>query len=155
MASYRLPDGRVILDGEAFVYGDIQYPGNWVALSTSEERQALGLVGPLPPPAWHDPRLYQGLDDEGQPIARDQAVAVALLSEAIRRTARELLQPSDWTVIREAETGLAAPSALKAWRQQVRECASAKLEAVAAAPDIKALAVFLSSPDYEDWPPSP
>jgi len=38
MTSYQLPDERTVADSMAFTLDDIQYPSNWMLLSSKEER---------------------------------------------------------------------------------------------------------------------
>ena len=40
---YSTTDGQYINEGQAFTIGDVQYPANWLNLSTPEEKLAIGL----------------------------------------------------------------------------------------------------------------
>jgi hypothetical protein len=50
MASYLLPDGRTVSDSMAFTLVGIQYPSNWLLLSTEQDRSQRNITGPLPEP---------------------------------------------------------------------------------------------------------
>ena len=48
MATYQLSDGRTVSDSMAFTLDDIQYPSNWLLLSSEQDRTERGITGPLP-----------------------------------------------------------------------------------------------------------
>jgi hypothetical protein len=48
---YALPDGRILQAGVAFTLGEVQYPPNWLELSTADDRALLGITVTAPEPA--------------------------------------------------------------------------------------------------------
>jgi hypothetical protein len=50
--TYFLLDNKRISYGAPFSHNDIQYPPNWLALSTADEREAIGVAGPFEPPSY-------------------------------------------------------------------------------------------------------
>jgi len=150
MATYQLPDGRTVSTDMAFTLDDIQYPSNWLALSTPEDREERGIEGPLPEPAWYDQRFYWGPD---QP--KDHAQLVAQYSDYVRMNANAMLRETDWMVIREADNGTAMDAATKALRQEIRLAAGEKVTAIEATADTDELATYITGSDYPSWPPYP
>ena len=41
---YKLANGQFIGAGQAFTWNEIQYPSNWIDLSTQEDRDAIGII---------------------------------------------------------------------------------------------------------------
>jgi hypothetical protein len=70
-------DGKSLPDGVSFEHNGILHPGNWLSLSSPEERAALGItwVEPAPPPEPASP----------PPLTKDELLLVA----AGRRWAKE------------------------------------------------------------------
>ena len=150
MATYQLPDGRTVSTDMAFTLDDIQYPSNWLALSTPEDREERDIEGPLPEPAWYDQRFYWGPD---QP--KDHAQLVAQYSEYVRMNANAMLRETDWMVIREADNGTAMDADTKALRQEIRLATGTKVAAIEATANTDELAAYITSSEYSQWPPYP
>ena len=150
MATYQLPDGRTVSTDMAFTLDDIQYPSNWLALSTPEDREERGIEGPLPETAWYDQRFYWGPD---QP--KDHAQLVAQYSEYVRMNANAMLRETDWMVIREADNGTPVPEAWRTWREAIRAATGDKVAAIAATLDTAELAAYITGADYPSWPLDP
>lgn len=135
----------------AFTANGIQYPANWLRLSTLEEKEAIG-IRELPDPPVYDQRFYWGYDDDGRLIPKDHAQLVEQWTQQTRTTANTLLQPTDWVIIREADNGTAADPLLKAWRQDVRSATGDKITAIEATADTTALAEYITGAAYSAWP---
>ena len=151
MATYKLPNGKLVSDDMAFTWDEIQYPSNWIKLSTQEQRDAIGLEGPLPAPPWYDQQFYWGYDDEGKLIPKDHAELVTLYCGYCRMNANALLRDTDWMVIREADNGAEVPLEIKAYRQLVREKCGEKVAAIEATSSTDELAAYITGPDYPVW----
>jgi hypothetical protein len=132
----------------------IQYPANFLRLSTPEERAAIGITEVPDPPAW-DQRFYWGYDAEGQLIPKDHAQLVEQWVQQTRTTANTLLQPTDWVIIREADNGKAADPVLKTWREEIRLAAGSKKYEIERTADTGALAAYITGADYSAWPVDP
>ena len=150
MATYQLPDGRTVSTDMAFTLDEIQYPSNWLALSTSEDREQRGIGGPLPEPAWYDQRFYWGPE-----LPRDHGQLVVQYSEYVRMNANAMLRETDWMVIREADNGTTMDADTKALRQEIRLATGTKVAAIESTADTEALAAYITSSDYSQWPPYP
>jgi len=147
MATYQLPDGRTVSTDMAFTLDEIQYPNNWLALSTPEEREERGIEGPLPEPAWYDQRFYWR---SGLP--KDHGQLVVQYSEYVRMNANAMLRETDWMVIREADNGAAMDAGTKALREDIRLAAGTKIIAIKATADTAELAAYITGTEYPVWP---
>lgn len=151
---FKLPDDRLISPDVAFTLNEIQYPANFLRLSTEEEKQALGIVWVDPGPSW-DQRFYWGYDQDGALIPKDHAQLVEQWKQQTRTTAGTLLAPSDWLVIRETDNGTAVPTDWRTWREAIRQATGDKVTAIEQTADTAALATYITGADYTAWPSDP
>ena len=129
---------KIIRAGRAWSDNDgNQYPGNWLFLTTDAEKKAVGLVWE-DDPAPYDNRFYwdaktpkaiddvKQVDEKGDPILDkdgNQLVARGLKTtwkNETKKIAGNLLQDTDWYVVRKSETNAAIPSAVTTYRAAVR-----------------------------------
>jgi hypothetical protein len=144
-----LLDGRPLSPDVAFTHDGIQYPANWLRLSSPQERKAIGITE-VPDPQPYDQRFYWG---PGLP--KDHAQLVEQWTQQTRTTANTLLAPTDWIIIREADNGKAADPLLKTWREDIRLATGVKVTAIRDTADTAALAAYITGPDYPAWPADP
>ena len=114
----------------------IQYPANWLRLSTIEEKEAIGITEAADPQPYDD-RFYWGV---GNPKDLDQCKADMV--KQVKATAGSLISASDWKVVRFAETGQAVDAATTAHRAAVREASNgfeAQVNACATIDELAAL----------------
>lgn len=102
-----LLDNKPLPIDTAFTVDGIQYPANWLRLSTAKERKALG-VTEIPDQMRPDDRYYWVTDNgdgtfTATPKDLDQLKASAVAQ--IKTTAGTMLAATDWRVIRATETG--------------------------------------------------
>jgi len=147
MATYQLPNGKTVSDSMAFTYDDIQYPENWIRLSTEEDRERVGLTGPLPEPPWYDQQFYWGPDSP-----KDHAGLVDMYCGYVRLNANAQLRDTDWMVIREADNGTAMDPDIKTLREDIRLAAGTKITAITATTTTDELAAYITGADYPVWP---
>lgn len=147
-------DGRPLSPDAPFTHDGVQYPANWLRLSTLEEKEAIG-IQEVPDPPIYDQRFYWGYDSEGNLIPKDHAQLVEQWSNQTRQTANSLLLPSDWMIVREADNGVPADPAWKSWRETVRLAAGSKVFEINATTTTDELATYITGPDYPVWPPDP
>ncbi len=130
-------DGKPLAVDVPFTVGDINYPANWLRLSTAEEKTALGITE-VEDPKVYDSRFYWGdgtakaLDDadakdqEGNLLKDQNGNQVvsfgvkSVLKAQEKQTAKTLLAVYDWYVVRKAEKGTEIPSAITTYRDAVR-----------------------------------
>jgi hypothetical protein len=132
-----LLNGKPLAVDVPFTVGDINYPANWLRLSTAQEKKDLGITEVADAPTY-DSRFYWGngtakaLDDvnatdENGDLLKDengnQVVILgvkSVLKAQEKATAGSLLAKYDWYVIRKYEASKAIPTAIKTYRTAVR-----------------------------------
>jgi hypothetical protein len=140
-------DGKPLAPDVAFTHAGIQYPANWLRLSTLEEKEAIGITE-VPDPAFYDQRFYWGPD-----LPKDHAQLVEQWTSQTRTTAGTLLVPTDWQVIRQADNGVEMSASVKELREEIRLAAGAKNAEITATADTAELAAYITGTDYPTWPP--
>ena len=118
-----------------------QYPANWIRLASNEERAAIGITE-VAEPERYDDRFYWGV---GNP--KDLDVVKSNLVSQVKVTAGTLLAPTDWKVIRAAETGTAVDGGVLADRAAVRAFSNANEAAINACTTVDDLAAL-----QLEWP---
>jgi hypothetical protein len=144
-----LLDGKPLALDVPFKHAGIQYPANWLRLSSPQERKAIGITE-VPDPAPYDQRFYWG---PGLP--KDHAQLVEQWVAQTRTTANTLLAPTDWIIIREADNGKAADPLLKTWREDIRLATGVKVTAIRDTADTDDLAAYITGANYPVWPADP
>lgn len=117
----------------AFTHADIQYPANWLRLSSLEERTAIGITEVADAPTW-DQRFYWGADN---PKDLDDLKKQWKAKQS--QIADSLLTPSDWRVVRAAELGQAVASIWLTYRGAVRSACNTRQTEINAVADVAAL----------------
>ena len=121
-------DGNPLAVDVAFSHNDIQYPANWLRLSTAEEKTAIGITEVADAPTY-DSKFYWGngtakeLDDKTETIdgVEYKTLGVKSVLKAQEKvTAGSLLARYDWYVVRKAEKSTAIPTAITTYRDAVR-----------------------------------
>ncbi len=135
----------------AFTHAGIQYPANWLRLSSLEERNALGIIEVANDPTY-DQRFYWGpsnpkqLDDKTETVDGNEVKTTGLKtlwSANQGEVAASLLAPSDWRVIKAKETGTNIPSTWKTYRAAVRTACNTRQTEIGNAADVPALIELL------------
>ncbi len=75
--------------------------------------------------------------------------------EAVRLQAHDLLVPTDWVVVREMETGVAASEEITTYRTAVRTASEEKVATIEASDSIEDLQTYLRSDEFAAWPTPP
>ena len=120
-----------------FTVGDINYPANWLRLSTAQEKKDLGITEIADSPVY-DSRFYwndgtakalddvNATDEEGNLLKDENGNQIvnlgvkSVLKAQEKATAGSLLAKYDWYVIRKYEASKAIPTAIKTYRTAVR-----------------------------------
>ena len=151
-----LLDGKRLPLDKAFTHAGIQYPKNWLRLTTLAEKEAIGITEvPDPPNPSYDQRFYWGYDADGHLIPKDHAELVKLWISNTRQTANSLLTPTDWMVVREADNGTTVNPDWKMWREAVRHAANEKVLYIGTTNDTPDLAAYITGTAYPVWPNDP
>ena len=167
-----LLDGKPLAVDVPFTYGDIHYPANWLRLSTAQEKKDLGITEVADDPVY-DSRFYNGdgsakaLDDvnatdENGDLLKDengnQVVILgvkSILKAQEKVTAKTLLAPYDWYVVRKAEKSTAIPTAITTYRDGIRTACDTREKEIDACSDLAALITLYETPLDSDGKPNP
>ena len=132
-----LLDGNPLAVDVPFTYKDINYPANWLRLSTAEEKTAIGITE-VADAATYDSRFYlsngsakaiddvNATDENGDPVLDEngnQLVILgvkSILKAQEKEAAKSLLSVYDWQVIRKVEKDIAIDSDVVTYRDAVR-----------------------------------
>lgn len=162
---YKLGDRTLALD-VPWEHNDVQYPANWLRLSSTQDRAELGIVWEDDILGW-DERFYWGYDADGNLLPKTYTNLKTLWIAKTKDTANKLLQPSDWRVIKAKERGITMNAAWKTWRQTIRtECGTmvTAIEATASVGDtaphadfgrVEALQQYIEGDTYNVWTADP
>jgi hypothetical protein len=144
-------DNKPLSYDRAFTHNDIQYPANWLRLSSLDERNALGITEVADDPTY-DQRFYWGpsnpkqLDDKTETVDGEEVKTTGLKTQwsaTQGEIAASLLAPSDWRIIKAKETGTNIPSAWKTYRAAVRTACNTRQTEIGNAADVPALIELL------------
>lgn len=119
-----------------FTHDGVQYPANWLRLTTLAEKEAIGITEVADPVAYDD-RYYWGPDNP-----KDLDQCKANLIAQIKQTAGSMLSPTDWKIIRATETGTSIDAETLAARAAIRIASNTNEAAVAACVTVDELAAL-------------
>ena len=157
-------DGNPLAVDVAFSHNDINYPANWLRLSTADEKKALGITE-VDDPKTYDSRFYNGdgtaktltdtnaTDENGDPVLDENGDQVVILGVKSVLKAKEkamadsYLSKYDWYVVRKAEKSTAIPTAITTYRDGVRTACDTREKEIDACSDTAALVTLYSSKD--------
>lgn len=145
-------DGQVLQMDTPFTYNGVNYPANWLRLSTQEDRDALGITEITPEPRPDDRFYYVSDNGDGTYTAIPKPVPEVqemLISDCNQYAYTQLFK-TDWMIIRRADVGTEVPADVLQYREAVRtafENNKATILATTTVPDLQAL-VFT-------WPADP
>ena len=161
-----LLNGNPLAVDVPFTVGDINYPANWLRLSTAQEKKDLGITEVADAPTY-DSRFYWGdgtaktltdtnqVDANGDPVLDkngNQVVTLgvkSILKAQEKRIAGGLLSRYDWYVVRKAEKDIAIPSSISTFRDGVRTACDTREKEIDACSDTAALVTLYSSTEKD------
>jgi hypothetical protein len=150
--------GKTIKYDRAWTHPDtgVQYPANWLRLTSAAEKEAVGLVEVTTPAAEvYDQRFYWGvdnpkqlndeaiLDEDGNDTGEVQTGLKTLWKAKQNEIAASLLAPSDWRIIKAKETSTNIPSTWKTYRAAVRTACNTRQTEIDGCSDVAALKELL------------
>ena len=151
-------DGKQLRPDRPFTHNGIQYPANWLRLTSWEEKSAIGITEE-PDPVPVDTRFYwdhdipKQLEDEG-PDPNTGITTTGLKTQWKKKqdeTAHSLLAPTDWYVVRKTETDEAIPVGITSFRSKVRIVCENRKVAIGVATDVPSLVGIVTFAGL-DWP---
>ena len=143
-------NGKTLQYDKAFVHDGVQYPANWLRLTSLEEKQAIGIVevSEAPAASW-DQRFWWGVDN---PKDLDQLKKTWKAKQS--EYASATLGQSDWRVIKARETGGQVPIAWFNYRRDLRAACNTRQAEIDACKDVAALVELIDNPTTP-WPEEP
>ena len=169
-------DGKTLPIDVAFSSKGINYPANWLRLTTLDEKKEIG-ISEVSDEATYDQRFYWSTskaknledsnakdtdgnllkDSDGNQIV-DKGLKTIWI-QAQKETASNLLTPYDWYVIRKLEETTEIPAAISKFRDDVRSACAEREKKINAAIDVTALKALidttLNSGSDTKWPLQP
>lgn len=143
-----LLNGQPLALDTPFTTKDIQYPANWLRLSTASEKAAIGITE-VPDPEFYDQRFYWG---PGLPKDHDQLIEQWV--SQTKQTSGALLTQTDWYIVRQIESGIETPPETLLYRQALRAACGDKVAQINATKTTDELVAYLTGADYHVWPVS-
>jgi len=152
-----LLDGKQLRPGRPFTHNGIQYPANWLRLTSWAEKEAIGITE-VPDPAPVDTRFYWDTDIPKQ-LEDTTDVASGITTTGLKtqwkaqqdQTAYTLLAPTDWYIVRKTETDEAIPVGITSFRGEVRTVCEGRKIAIDGATDVPSLVGIVTFYGL-DWP---
>jgi len=152
-----LLDGKQLRPGRPFTHNGIQYPANWLRLTSWAEKEAIGITE-VPDPAPVDTRFYWDTDIPKQ-LEDTTDAASGITTTGLKtqwkaqqdQTAYSLLAPTDWYVVRKSETDEAIPVGITSFRGEVRTVCEGRKVAIDGATDVPSLVGIVTFYGL-DWP---
>lgn len=153
-------NGSRLAQGTAFTVNDIQYPANWLNLTTLAEKLAIGITE-VAEEVRADDRLYwdgdinnpKALEDVTETVDGKEYTTKGLKTNFItqvKTTAGSILAQTDWMVIRKAERDVAIPANVIIYRAEVVAKANELETAIGAVTTVAQLAALdLSFPSKD------
>ena len=162
-----LLNNKILQAGVPFTQNGIQYPANWLNLTTLEEKQAIGITE-VAQQTRPDDRFYWVQDNDDGTFtsnpkllndreATDEVTNVTIKTTGlktqwvaqIKETTNKLLATTDWMVIRKAERDIAIPSATVSYRAAVLSESNRLEDAINLASTIEEFIAVVTS---QNWP---
>lgn len=78
--------------------------------------------------------------------------AKKVAAQHVKDYTHTLLQPTDWVVVREIETGVGAPANITSYRTSIREESSSKVSIIEGKQNLSTLQDYLRSDEFAFWP---
>ena len=170
---YKLGDRTLALD-VPWEHNDIQYPANWLRLSSDQDRAELGIVWEAEGSGWNQ-KFYWGYDADGNLIPKAYTDLKTLWIAKTKQTAYTLLQPSDylWPKFQDENSSFSAAktayndSPWSTWRSTIRTECGTKVTAIEATADVgdtsphadfgrvQALQEYIEGSSYNVWTADP
>lgn len=141
-------DGKTLPTDVAFTSNGINYPSNWLRLTTLSEKQAIGITE-VADPTPYDGRFYTSASN-----AKDLAELKTTWVSIQKESASSLLSPYDWYVIRKSEKEVDIPTNISTYRDAVRSVCSTREQEINAAANVEALIAIVDG-TITAWPERP
>tara|TARA_R100000742_G_C4255036_1_gene73023 strand:- start:189 stop:674 length:486 start_codon:yes stop_codon:yes gene_type:complete len=152
-------DGKTLPTDVAFTSKGINYPANWLRLTTLDEKKAIGITEVSDEPTY-DQRFYwsaskaKSLEDTTEKVDGVDTVIKGLKAQWIdqqKLSAGSLLQKYDWYVIRKLEESTDIPANVSKFRDDVRTVCNSRETQIKGVTDVTALKALVDG-NFTKWP---
>ena len=146
---YHKKTNQYIIPGLSFSVDGIQYPANWLNLSTIEDKEALGLEEVSATNARADDRFYyisENLEEAKLTYIntpKDIDTLKTSLIASVNSAAYSILLQTDWYITRFVETGVVVPQEISDYRSSIRQICNNTIQQYNAATNIEELAAVV------------
>ena len=143
---YSTTDGQYIYAGNQFTIDGVEYPSNWLNLSTQEEKEAIGLEEVIATNSPANDQYYwvsTELDEATLTYVNTPKELAGVKTNAVSQinaTAYSILLPSDWMVVKAVETSTTVPTDWNTWRAEIRTQAQEAITAIESATNVDEVA---------------
>lgn len=154
---YSSKTNQYIQEGQAFTIDSVQYPSNWLNLSSAQDKLDIGLQEVVATNSPANDKFYwvssslNGADLTYTNTPKDLFTCQSNEVNATNATAYSILLPSDWMVVKAFETGTPMAAEWSTWRASVRTTATNHIAAISACTTIEQLAALPNA----EWPKDP
>lgn len=155
--AYKL-NGKTLQADRGFTHDGIQYPRNWLQLSSQGDRDALGITWEADPVRADDRYYWDGdvnnpkaLDDVTEEVEGETSTTYGLkhtMTAQVKDTAGKMLASTDWYVTRLNEKSTAIPADVTTKRDAIRTECDRLETAIAAVTTVEALIEVMNSQDW-------
>ena len=141
-------DGKTLVYDRAFSHNNINYPRNWLRLTSLKEKQAIGITEVADPvtPSYNQ-KFYWGVNN---PKDIDQLKVQWIATQ--KKEAAGHLAPTDWLVTRYAEATTVIPAKTKTYRAAVRTVCGEREAQITNCADTDALCALITGNSLKAWP---
>lgn len=155
---YCTQNQQYIQEGTAFEVNGVQYPANWLNLSTPEQKAELGLEEVVATNQPANQTYYwvsETLNGPSLTYTNTPKDLTGVKTNAINQvnsTAYSILLPTDWMVVKSVETSTPISPSWNSWRQSIRTTATSTVNAIEGAVDVAAVETIMGA---IVWPKDP
>lgn len=128
-----------------FTVNGVQYPANWLRLTSAEEKAAIGITEVADPVRADDRFYWNGNVTNPRPLE----TLKAQFSAQVKDTANKMLAPTDWMIIRKAERNVNVPENIATYREAIVTACATNETAIDDAADVEALQAVVNT---LSWP---
>ncbi len=155
---YSKNDGQYIQDGSQFTIRGVEYPANWINLSTPEEKAAIGLEEVIATNSPANDQYYwvsYTLDKATLTYVNTPKDLTDVKGNAISQvnaSAYSILFQTDWMSIKAIETSVPMPANWRSWRESIRTTAASTVSLIEAAAGVSDVETIMGN---IAWPKDP
>ena len=146
-------DGKTLPVDVPFTSAGINYPANWLRLTTLDEKKAIGITEVSDEPTY-DQRFYWGVDNP-----KDLTQLKKDWLQKQKDIAASLLSKYDWYVTRKSEKGIDIPDTIQTYRDDIRTACNAREAEISGANNVSTIEAYVTKPQAEGgftpWPIDP